>query len=214
VSTVTESSDGLLLQLLRRQGPMSISDLVAAMSVTATAVRQRLSRLMTQGLIARESFKGPRGRPGHRYALTAKARHQAGSNFADLAMVMWDEVRAVKDPEVRRGLLSRIAQSLAARYAGEVGEGPLPERMQAITTIFAERGIPLETAPHAAQPSLTVLECPYPELAEKDRGICAVEKLLFEELLDRDVRLSQCRLDGHHCCEFSAGPALIAATPT
>jgi len=214
VSTVTESSDGVLLQLLRRQGPMSISDLVSAMAVTATAVRQRLSRLMPQGLIERESFKGPRGRPGHRYTLTEKARRQAGSNFADLAMVMWDEVRGVKDPEVRRGLLSRIAKSLAARYVDKVGEGPLPERMQAITTLFAERGIPLEAVSDAGRPSLTVLECPYPELAEKDRGICAVEKLLFEELLDRDVRLSQCRLDGHSCCEFSAGPALISATPS
>ena len=45
-------------------------------------------------------------------------------------------------------------------------------------------------------------ECPYPELAEKDRGICAVEKMLFAKLLEEPVRLSQCRLDGHSCCQF------------
>ena len=54
----------------------------------------------------------------------------------------------------------------------------------------------------AALPLLTVAECPYPELAEKDRGICAVEKMLFAKLLDEPVRLSQCRLDGHSCCQF------------
>lgn len=205
MTTPTESSDGQLLQLLRRQGALSIAELVCAMSVTATAVRQRLGRLMSQGFVERESLKGARGRPGHRYALTEKARRQAGSNFADLAMVMWDEVRSVKDPEVRRGLLSRIAQSMATRYAPKVGNGTLPARMQAISTMFAERGIAVEAEVAAAQPLLTVLECPYPELAERDRGICAVEKLLFEELLDRDVRLSQCRLDGHSCCEFSTG---------
>lgn len=207
MTTSPESSDALLLQLLRRHGAMNIADLVGGMSVTATAVRQRLSRLMGQGLIQREAYKGSRGRPGHRYALTEKARRQAGSNFADLAMVMWDEVRAVKDPEVRRGLLSRIAQSMAARYADQVGTGPLSARMQAVSTVFAERGIAVEADTAAAQPMLTVLECPYPELAERDRGICAVEKMLFEELLDRDVRLSQCRLDGHSCCEFSTGAA-------
>ena len=34
------------------------------------------------------------------------------------------------------------------------------------------------------------------------RGICAVEKMLFSNLLGGDIRLSQCRLDGHTCCTF------------
>jgi predicted ArsR family transcriptional regulator len=50
---------------------------------------------------------------------------------------------------------------------------------------------------------LTALACPYPELAEQDRGICAVEKLVFSELLGEKVRLTECRLDGaSNCCRF------------
>ena len=88
--------------------------------------------------------------------------------------------------------------------------------MESLKALFGERRVPLtveeagrlsdqkspEPASNSALPLLTVAECPYPELAEKDRGICAVEKMLFAKLLDEPVRLSQCRLDGHSCCQF------------
>jgi DeoR family transcriptional regulator, suf operon transcriptional repressor len=39
-------------------------------------------------------------------------------------------------------------------------------------------------------------------LAEQDRGICGVERMLFSELLGENIRLSECRLDGASCCRF------------
>lgn len=203
MSTVPETSDEQILDLLRRAGPQSIAQLVDATSVTANAVRQRLTRLTAQGLIEREVMHGARGRPSHRYKLTEKARRQAGSNFADLALVLWQEVRAVKDPEVRRGLLSRIAGSLAAMYAGQVQGDGVTERMRSLAELFDRRGVPMQASAVGELPVLTVLDCPYPDLVERDRGICAVEKMLFDELLEHDVRLSQCRLDGHACCTFA-----------
>ena len=68
----SETSDRGLIELLRRQGQLGIGELTAAMHVTATAVRQRLVRLMAGGLVQRETNKVPRGRPSHRYSLTEK----------------------------------------------------------------------------------------------------------------------------------------------
>ena len=42
------TSDAQLLDLLRIAGPLSVSELAHAMEVTATAVRQRLPRLLGQ----------------------------------------------------------------------------------------------------------------------------------------------------------------------
>ena len=66
----TESSDICILDLLRKAGPLGVNDLAQATQVTATAVRQRLVRLMAQGLIDRELTRAGRGRPSHRYGLT------------------------------------------------------------------------------------------------------------------------------------------------
>jgi DeoR family suf operon transcriptional repressor len=201
MTNVTETSDDQLLGLLR-QGPMSVAELARAISVTATAVRQRLSRLTGQGMIQREVARAARGRPSHRYSLTDKARRQAGNNFADLAMVLWDEIRSVKDAEVRRGLLARLAKSLASMYGGKLAGTNDEQRMESLKTLFSERRMPLEVEHSSLGTRLTVVDCPYPELAEKDRGVCAMERMLFTALVDSPLRLSNCRLDGHSCCQF------------
>jgi DeoR family transcriptional regulator, suf operon transcriptional repressor len=78
-------SDTAILDLLRKRDRLSVTELAEAMEVTATAVRQRLNRLMAQGYIERVVSRAGRGRPSHQYSLTSKGRRQTGSNFADLA---------------------------------------------------------------------------------------------------------------------------------
>ena len=54
--------------------------------------------------------------------------------------------------------------------------------------------------------------CPYYELAEADRAVCAMERKMFEKVLGRGLRLSQCRLDGHRSCDFEAKPEPVDQT--
>jgi predicted ArsR family transcriptional regulator len=201
---VAESSDIGILDLLRKAGPLGVTELAQAMQVTPTAVRQRLTRLMGRGLIERHLARAGRGRPSHRYELTEKGRRQTGANFVDLAMALWKEVRAIEDPEVRRGLLQRIAKTMASMYGEQVHGDSTAERMQSLSGVFAERDVPLEVEDSGNLPVLTAMACPYPELAERDRGICALEKMLFSELVGSGLRLSSCRLDGATCCRFEA----------
>src|SRR3954462_15582655 len=86
-----ETSDAAILSLLREADARSVAELAAATKVTATAVRQRLIRLMRQGLVEREPTRHGRGRPRHRYLLREKAKRQEGGNFTDLALVLWKE---------------------------------------------------------------------------------------------------------------------------
>jgi DeoR family suf operon transcriptional repressor len=208
MSSEATTSDVGVLDILRKSGPASVAQLAAAMDVTATAVRQRLTRLLAQGDIERTTERTSRGRPVHRYGLTEKGRRRAGANFADLATALWDEMRAIRDPEVRRGLLARISGRMATLYAGQIRGSNLDERMQSLADLFRERQIPFDVERSHELPVLHARACPYPELAERDRSVCAMEKNLFSELLGENVRLSNCRLDGHDCCTFE--PALTA----
>jgi predicted ArsR family transcriptional regulator len=52
--------------------------------------------------------------------------------------------------------------------------------------------------------------CPYYALAEVDRAVCAMERKMFEKVLGRGLRISQCRLDGHRSCDFEAKPELAS----
>lgn len=203
MATQTETSDKGVLEFLRRAGPVTIGALVAEMGVTATAVRQRLHRLMADGLITRQTERKGRGRPNHRYSLTEKGERSAGTNFADMASVLWEEIKAVEDPEIRRGLLKRIAGRLAERYRKEVGGETLDKRMASLASLMGEREIPFQVNRSDALPVLTALACPYPELAKRDRGVCTMEKMMLSEILGENMRLSECRLDGATCCTFT-----------
>lgn len=200
---LSESSDKTMIDVLRRNGAVTISALVAEMGVTATAVRQRLQRLMADGLIERQAENKGRGRPNHRYSLTEKGERSAGTNFADMAGVLWDEIKSVADPEIRRGLLKRIAGRLADRYRSEVDGQTLGERMSELAEVMGERKIPFRVDQTGALPVLSALACPYPELAMRDRSVCTMEKMMLSEVLGENVRLSECRLDGGTCCTFT-----------
>lgn len=196
------SSDLALLDLLRQRDSMSVSELAECLDVTPTAVRQRLNRLMAQGYIDRSARKAPRGRPSHRYVLTAKGRRKAGANFADLAIALWQQIWETEDAEVRQRLRRRLAGRLALMYADQIEGETIQEKMQSVVELFGQRRIPFAVESRGDLPVLTALACPYPELAQEDRGVCAMERFLFSEILGAEVRLSQCRLDGETSCKF------------
>lgn len=201
------SSDAALLEVLRVEGSAGIGDLARVLGVTATAVRQRLDRLMQAELVCREKAvsRGTtgRGRPAHRYSLTEKGRRSGGDNFRDLSVVLWRELRRVADPAVRQGLIARVGGALAEFYRGAaLGETPA-QRLEGVASAYRQRSMAWEVAEDAGGlPVLTAHACPYPELAELDRGICAAERLMMQELAGTSVRLAECRLDGDACCRF------------
>ncbi len=196
-------SDIAILDLLRKRDSATVAELAACMEVTSTAIRQRLTRLMAQGHIDRITVRAGRGRPSHSYALTKQGRRKTGSNFADLATALWHEIREITDIEVRRGLLQRIAKRLADEYRPHIRGETLDEKMASLSALFSQRQIPFEVDVSGDLPILTALACPYPDLAEQDRSVCSMERMLFSELLGDTVRLAKCRLDGEPCCTFN-----------
>jgi predicted ArsR family transcriptional regulator len=158
---------------------------------------------MDEGLVERHTERKIRGRPNHKYSLTEKGERAAGTNFADMAIVLWEEVKRVEDPAVRRGLLTRIAARLVERYRGRVSGETLGERMSGVASLMAERAVPFEVDSSHELPVLTALACPYPELAKVDRSVCSMERLMLSEILGENVRLTECRLDGANCCTFT-----------
>jgi predicted ArsR family transcriptional regulator len=202
MSIETPNSDSDLLDLLRIAGPLSVLQLSDAMEVTPTAVRQRLTRLTSQTLIERDAVRAGRGRPKHRYWLTDKGLRQTGSNFTDLALALWREFSQIQDDELRRQMLRRIARTLAAGYAEKIRGNTAAERIRSLGELLAQRRIPVSIEDSLDQSTLTAHACPYPSLAESDRNVCQMEKMLFSELIGGDVQLTQCRLDGGVECRF------------
>jgi predicted ArsR family transcriptional regulator len=211
---MSESADRTLLDLIRRSGPVTVVQMAASLGVTATAVRLRLARLLEAGLVERHAVQHGRGRPHHTYQVSVEAQKRLGQNYADLAVVLWEELmNNVSDRKLRRHLFVRVTDRLAEMYRSQVTGQQWERRLIQLTNLLHDRGVEAEVARDDGEltPVLRQHSCPYFALAEADPSICALERKMFEKVLGQSLRLSQCRLDGDRFCDFQAKP--IPQTP-
>jgi len=210
----TRPVDQLVLDLLRRQAGLSVTDLMERLEVTATAIRQRLDRLEESGLIERRKQGIGRGRPSFNYFLTARGAQQAGVTYTDLAIALWNEIKLIESLEVKSTLIERVSQRMGGAYRELLAEGSLVDRMQMMAGILTERKIPTCITNSIGLPILEVQACPYPDLvgSEHDRSVCNMEAKVLSIALGQQMELSQCRLDGHSCCQFKPTVTVVGAT--
>lgn len=203
------SVDRELLIAMRGGEAYGIGQLTEKLAVTATAVRQRIDRLLEMGLIDREKMVAGRGRPTYRYRLTVMGHRSAGANPADLADAMWREILAIEDDSLRARIVSSVAARLGQQYAAQVvsdGDDSFESRMQKLSEMMTARHMAAEVSHSGQLPVLDIGVCPYPSLtdASSDRAMCRLEEQMISEALGQPVHLSSCRLDGDACCQFSA----------
>ncbi|MCO8125220.1 MarR family transcriptional regulator [Stieleria sp. TO1_6] len=203
------SVDRELLLAMRDGQLVGVGELTETLSVTATAVRQRVERLLQRGLIEREKVVSGRGRPTYRYRITDRGRRINGADSTELAEAMWHELLAIEDLDLRDQLLRSVATRLGRQYAAQLdGSAPLEERMRVLSQLLSARRVCSDVISAGELPVLDISACPYPTLADNtdDHSMCRLEEQVLSEALGNPVHLSQCRLDGDSCCQFSPTP--------
>jgi predicted ArsR family transcriptional regulator len=213
MSDCVRAADTQLLRLFCAAQTLDINQLTQALGVTATAIRQRLERLLAAGLIRRQKVISGRGRPAFEYQLTPQGQRRAGADSSELAEAMWQEISELADEGLRRDILSAVAKRLGRSYAERIsnasgGQPSLAEKMRLLSsTLSAERidirsGVDKSCA--TSLPLLRIGSCPYPVLrdATADRSMCQLEADIFSEALGAPVELSHCVLDGDSSCHF------------
>lgn len=213
------SVDRELLEALRGGEVLGVNALTEQLGVTATAVRQRVERLLEKGLVQREKVVAGRGRPTFNYRLTLLGHRRAGAEHAELANAMWHEIMALESTELRDLLLTKIAIRLGRTYGQQAaqhrsGKGPsdedassdsLESRMQSLTQVLAGHRFAADVVSGGELPIIGFKVCPHPELTSESelRAMCQLEEQMLSEALGSEVHLQSCRMDGDSCCQFA-----------
>ncbi len=202
LSVPIQPGDRQFLEHLHEMGGGTVQEICREQGVTATAVRHRLVRLQEAGFVGRELVPSRRGRPHHVYRVTRDALREMGDNYAELAQILWREIRNIEEPAIRERLANRVENALVDQIRKVSATAPLNVRVAELAADLRERGFQVETDTSGLLPILRENNCPYHELASADPGICELEQAVFRRVLNADVRLTQCCLNGHSCCEF------------
>lgn len=197
--------DQAVLDLLRSNQGMTVQELIDRLQVTATAVRQRLDRLVQVELIERRKVVAGRGRPQFRYFLTSLGMRYASASYAALALALWQEVMELPNPALRQRILRKVGRRMGTELKVELpANATLAERMGAVAGSLTQHRVPAVVDQVGALPVLQVRACPYPELSGQDgqRSLCELEQEMISEAVGQPMHLDSCRLDGHHMCQY------------
>ena len=134
--------DQVVLDLLRQNHSLSIQALTDKLDVTATAVRQRLERLVQVELVGRKKEGVGRGRPQFHYFLTPLGMRYASASYTDLASALWHEIMELPNPLQRKRILRlRCRRKWEERKDSLPFEGDLTQRLCAIVSVVVRRKV-------------------------------------------------------------------------
>ena len=201
-SPLTGSPAGQVLSILQRQGSVTIKDLEAGLSVTATAVRQQIAGLLADGYIAQQTARVGRGRPKHVYTLTPRGRSLFPHHYDEFTNSLLREILLSEGPAKVQELLGRMGQRMAAQYERQLAGLSSGERAAKLTELLNAKGILAEVTFESDGIVFHEYNCPYYELARENRAICDMEEDMIAQVVQQNVELVACSLDGHHGCRF------------
>ncbi len=203
-----------IVNLIARRGAATVAELVAALGVTTTAVRQQVNRLVADGWLVRTQRRNGPGRPADVFALSDEARRTFGAQGDELSRLLLEEIAEMEGPDRRQVLLEAVGRRIAQNARRFVGDGSPEERLRRLAELLSREGVLAEAEGGERAVRLAVFTCPYHGVASEHREICDMERKAFSEVIGDAVALEHCVLDGHGCCEFTRrGPADAGAAP-
>lgn len=200
-----------IVNLLARRGPCTIAELVAALGVTTTAVRQQVNRLVARRWLIRTRRRQGPGRPADVFALSDDARRMLGGQAEELSRLLLEQIAEMPGRGRRRALLQAVSNRMAQNAQQFVGDGPPGERLRRLADHLSREGVLAEAETGRGAQRLTVYTCPFYGVAVAHREVCDMERAAFSTLLGDALALERCVLDGHEHCEFRSRGAARGA---
>ncbi|MCR4429053.1 MAG: ArsR family transcriptional regulator [Caldiserica bacterium] len=196
-----KSTKRQILLILKKKGKMTISDLARELEITPMGVRQHLSLLERDGLVATRIMRKPMGRPVYIYSLTEEADNLFPKKYEDLLESIMESVVLLDGPEKLDQILKTRAFKIADLYRGRFDSLDLSEKVEELERVLTEMGYLVEVKRinnHSF--ALDNYNCTLNSIARKYPQICRWELEIFRSLLGvRIDRISDLASGGLNC---------------
>ena len=208
--TAETRSREAILDMLKRRGPLTATEIAETLSLTAMAVRQHLYALQAEALVAYSAQPRPIGRPAKLWRLTEASDRFFPDAHAELTVDLIAAAREAFGAEGMDRLLAIRTRDQIAAYGRRIGgRRALAERLEALAAIRSEEGYMAEVQ-KAEDGAFLLIEnhCPICHAAAACTGLCAAELSVFQAVLGEDVevRRSDHILAGARRCAYVVTP--------
>lgn len=129
-----------VLELLKREGRMTVAALAHRLGISTMAVRQHLGALRRDELIRYTTERQGLGRPRHVYELTETGDELFPRGYAQLSRSLLEAARETFGEAGLAGLLRRRNAALRTHYRARLDGRPLVERVAELARLRSEEG--------------------------------------------------------------------------
>lgn len=200
-----ERQRALLRLLLQDKGGMTVDELARSLEVTRTAVRQHLTALEREGLVALGSSRPSGGRPNRLYRLTAKGLELFPRQYAWLAQLIVASLKADGGGAALERRLAALGADIGAQLRAQHPEAKTrPQRVAKLAELMLELGYDAAAAPGA--PEIVADNCVFHQLAQRDPSICKFDLALLAAFTESGVEHKECMAKGGQACRFRFKP--------
>ncbi|MBI4319590.1 MAG: helix-turn-helix domain-containing protein [Chloroflexi bacterium] len=196
-----------ILDILKRKERASVDELAKLLKLTSMCIRQHLSILERDDLVASREERQRLGRPKRVYSLTDEAEHLFPKSYHLLLDLILEEIERLDGREKLVLIFQRLAERMAKVHRDELSEKPLAQRVAKVAQILTDGGSLAEWEKCDGGYVLREHNCRYYHTALKHRSICSLELVFLRHLLGTDVELVECLLESGPRCTYLVKPA-------
>ncbi|WP_179151882.1 helix-turn-helix transcriptional regulator [Oceanobacillus senegalensis] len=194
-----------LLQILKRNRPLKIGEIMKYFSISEIAVRKHIHELEKQGLINKVSHKQPIGRPFLTYELTKKG-HETFPNQNDrLPAELLKDLEELQGPEAVYELLEKRMEREFDCYKKAISSNDnLEKQINYITHLQNENGYMAEIEKtDEGDFIIKNYNCPISSIASTYHQVCKNEHRMLEKLFSENEVTAQAFITkGDHFCKW------------
>ncbi|HZO87686.1 MAG TPA: helix-turn-helix domain-containing protein [Chthonomonadaceae bacterium] len=194
-----------ILTSIKHHGAMTAEELAQELGISQVAVRQHLSALEAEAVIAVSIERRGLGRPSHRYALTTHGDELFPRHYEALANSILNELGDWQGEEAVQQLFARQSERLRLALTPRLQGKSLAAKVNALANFQDESGFMSKVVQEdGATFRIVQYNCPFRAVAKNYPGACCAGKdALFRELLgDVEVEQEKNILAGDACCTF------------
>ena len=198
----------LLRKLLLSPQGATVEELCHALGVTHNAVRQHLTALMAQGLIARGDVIPSGGRPRACFVLLQAGRELFPRNYALIAGGMIEYLYAHAGTQAVQAMLADMGAKLGKDAAERIAAAADPDE---VARLLADQmdalGYEAQAVEADGHVEVEAWNCVFHALARAHPDICRFDLAFMGAASGRPVQRTQCMLHGAPACRFRVGAA-------
>jgi DeoR family transcriptional regulator, suf operon transcriptional repressor len=194
-----------LLVALRKEQPLTATELGVRFGLTPNALRRHLKTLQDAGLVKFTRVVRGVGGPGYEYSLTEQGEQLFPRSYASPLADALEVVRAEQGSEGVVQIFRRRWEAVAQEAAPSLAELSFTERATALARMLTANGYMAESeATSPTEATIREHNCAVREIAQRFPEVCHAEAAFIAEILGAPVERQSHMMHGCKACEYTA----------